>query len=311
MSSDRIATPAPPLVTLLARTSRLNDLLPHLHQHAIDVTGGTCSLLFEHNPRNGALQATSGFGLDALSTEPLTSGPDESATIAAAFTRSTPTLVADADRQAPDLASRLQTQSALLLPLVAGADRVGLLAIGFARPPSESAVTSEAAQVGDAFLGALELFRLRQREELQRDLRDLLAEFSESLSATLNLAAGLDIFCHGASRLFGADRTSVWIHDRRARHLELQASSDPAHVARGARVNADDPLAPASAAMRRSRAEISGHDGDADAATFTVTVPLRGTRRALGTIVFDGARIEPGGELAFLDRADELGRQLS
>ena len=29
-------------------------------------TGGVCSLLFEHNPRNGVLQATSGFGLDAL-----------------------------------------------------------------------------------------------------------------------------------------------------------------------------------------------------------------------------------------------------
>jgi PAS domain S-box-containing protein len=42
-----------------------------------------------------------------------------------------------------------------------------------------------------------------------------------------------------------------------------------------------------------------------------VIVPLRGTRRALGTIVFDGARIEAGGELDFLDRADELGRQLA
>jgi signal transduction histidine kinase len=43
----------------------------------------------------------------------------------------------------------------------------------------------------------------------------------------------------------------------------------------------------------------------------TVTVPLRGTRRALGTIVFDGVRVETGGELDLLDRADELGRQLS
>jgi PAS domain S-box-containing protein len=40
-------------------------------------------------------------------------------------------------------------------------------------------------------------------------------------------------------------------------------------------------------------------------------VPLRGTRRALGAIVFDGVRIEAGGVLDFLDRADELGRQLS
>jgi len=42
-----------------------------------------------------------------------------------------------------------------------------------------------------------------------------------------------------------------------------------------------------------------------------VTVPLRGCRRALGTIVFEGVRVETGGELDLLDRADELGRQLS
>ena len=46
-------------------------------------------------------------------------------------------------------------------------------------------------------------------------------------------------------------------------------------------------------------------------ATRTVTVPLRGCRRALGTIVFDGVRVETGGELDLLNRADELGRQLS
>ena len=56
---------------------------------------------------------------------------------------------------------------------------------------------------------ALELFRLRQNEELQRDLRELLDEFALALGATLNLSAGLEIFCLGAKRLFGADRTSV------------------------------------------------------------------------------------------------------
>src|SRR3989442_796000 len=63
-----------PLVALLARTSRLIDLLPHLHQHAIDVTGGDCSLLFEFNPGNGVMQATSGFGLDELRTDPWSPG---------------------------------------------------------------------------------------------------------------------------------------------------------------------------------------------------------------------------------------------
>jgi PAS domain S-box-containing protein len=61
--------------------------------------------------------------------------------------------------------------------------------------------------------------------------------------------------------------------------------------------------------MRRARADIVARESDA--ATWTVTVPLRGTRRALGTMVFEGVRVEPGSELEVLDRADELGRQLS
>jgi two-component system sensor histidine kinase AtoS len=61
--------------------------------------------------------------------------------------------------------------------------------------------------------------------------------------------------------------------------------------------------------MRGSRAAALHLDGDL--ATAVVTVPLRGYRRALGTIVLDGVRVETGGELDLLDRADELGRQLS
>jgi hypothetical protein len=170
--------------------------------------------------------------------------------------------------------------------LVRGTERVGLLVVGFDTAPASSTVDGDAAEAADVFMAALELFSLRQAAELQRDVRALLDEFSASLSATLSLTAGLDIFCHGANRLFGADRTSVWIHERRARHLMLQASSDPAGVARGIRVGTEDATAPAAMAMRRTRAEIvSQSEGDF---TAMLTVPLRGYRRALGTVVFEG-----------------------
>jgi PAS domain S-box-containing protein len=305
---------APPtLVSLLAHTKRLVDLLPPLHQHALDVTGGSRLLLFEHNPRNGVMQATSGFGLDAFPSEPWAPAPDEAAIVSDAFARGTPLIVTDADRDMPDLASRLHSRAALLLPLGRGDDRIGMVTIGFSGA-APSALRNEVAPMADAFLMAIELTRLRQRDELQRDLRLLLDEFSQSLSATLQLAAGLDIFCHGAKRLFGADRTSVWIHDRRARSLVLRASTDPDQGTTDVQIPADDPLSPAAVAMRRARAEIlSGASGLAieEEATVTVTVPLRGTRRALGTVVFEGVRVEPGGEMDLLDRADELGRQLS
>jgi PAS domain S-box-containing protein len=295
------------LVSLLAHTGNAHDLLPHLHQHALDVTGGSCSLLFQVNPRDGILQATSGFALDTLRTEPFLPGAEEAGSVGGAFDRGAPTLIADAGRQTPDLATRLGTPVALLLPLVRGGERLGLLAVGFAMPPAASDI-GDTVEIGDAFVTALELMRLRQTADLQRDVRELLGEFSASLSATLNLAAGLDIFCHGANRLFAADRTSVWIHDRRARHLMLRASSDPTSVSRGVRISSEDATAPAATAMRGARAEITA---TATEATALVTVPLRGTRRALGAVVFEGVRGETGGELDLLNRADELGRQLS
>src|SRR6185295_14409240 len=74
-----------PLTSLLAHSTTSADLLPHLHQHALDVTGGSRSLLFQYNPRNGALQATSGFGLDALRTDPWLPGLDEATLVADVF----------------------------------------------------------------------------------------------------------------------------------------------------------------------------------------------------------------------------------
>src|SRR6266480_3803293 len=122
---------SPTLVSLLAHTTRLVDLLPTLHQHALDVTGGSRLLLFEHNLRNGVLQATSGFGLDAFPSDPWTPAPREAAIVSDVFARRTPLVVTDADRDMPDLSSRLHARAALLLPLSRGDDRIGMVAIGF------------------------------------------------------------------------------------------------------------------------------------------------------------------------------------
>ena len=279
-------TASRPFVSRLARTPRLVDLLPHLHQHAIDAAGGRCSLLFEHNPRHSVLPATSGSGLDVLRTDPWVPASAEAGVVADVFRRNVPVLVAELEHRMPDLAGRLGAPAAWLLPLENQGQRVGLVAVGLARAPAAVRASDEVAGVADAFLTALEMCRLRRNDGLHRDLRGLLDEFSLCLSSTLNLTAGLDLFCGGVNRLFGADRTAVWLHERRARHLVVQSSSDAGHVALGARVSVQDPEAPAAIAMR-------------------------GCRRALGTIVFEGVPIETGGELDLLDRADELGRQLS
>jgi two-component system NtrC family sensor kinase len=302
--------PGLPLASLLAGAKRLTDVLPQLHQHALDVTGGSCSLLLENNPRNAVLQATSAYGLDELRTDPWQPLDKEAAILLDTFGHRVPTLIPELERQMPELAARLGTPVALLVPLVQGNDRVGLLAIGFADSPTADA-SPGAGHVADAFLATLELFRLRQNEALQRDVRELLEDFTDRVARSMSITTGLDAFCQGANRLFGADRTSVWIHDRRARHLVLEASSDVERGAQGMRISSDDPHAQAAAGLRRVRAELIPGTDDFDASTATVTVPLRGYRRALGAVVFEGVRVETGDELNLLDRADELGRQLS
>jgi signal transduction histidine kinase len=298
---------APSLATLLATAARSADVLPHLHEYAVAVVGGRSSLLFEVNPRNGAMQATSGFGLDTLRTDPWQPGDVERGLVEDTFGQRAATLVTDTERLTPDLCLRLGTPAALLIPLATETERAGLLAVGLETAPTGPLAAT--APLADLFLVSLEWFRFRRRQDLQRDLRDLLDGFTERLSVTLSLGHDLDALCQGARRLFGADRASVWIHDRRARRLVMHASSDATHADAGLDVPADDPLAPAAIVMRRQRAELAPSENDADAST--VLVPLRGTRRALGAIVLDGVRVDPGGELDLLDRAEELGRQLS
>src|SRR5260221_575338 len=84
---------------------------------------------------------------------------------------------AAARRQPPDLAARLDTRAAMLLPLIRRGERVGLLAVGFDQPPSAVDLDASAIEAADAFMTAIELFHLRQAEELQRDVRLLLEEF--------------------------------------------------------------------------------------------------------------------------------------
>ncbi len=289
---------------VVGATSRM-DLLSHLHRQALAATGGTRSLLYERNARTGALRATSAHAVDAIPTEPWMPSKAELDLLADVFARRAPTFVADAGRQAPDLAGALGADALLLLPLRHRREEIGLLVIGL--DPPVGTIATDLSDIADALVTGLELFRLRESEALQRDVRQLLDHFTAILSVTLNLSEGLDAFCEGASRLFGADRTSVWLHDRRARHLVLRASSDPIHVGATMRITADDRTSPAAVAMRREQAELHPSGGD----SALITVPLRGCRRALGTVVLEGVRLETGRELATLDRANELGRQMS
>jgi PAS domain S-box-containing protein len=297
----------------LTGSDRMAELLPLLHQHAVEAAGGSCSILFQFDPGGKRLRATSAFGVDALPLDPWPADPADARVPDIALGEKQPLVLADVGSSAPHLAGCLGTPAAVIVPLLRLQERMGVLAIGCAPPTPDEDVLREVASIGHAFVLALERARSDRDANLQRDLRVLLQDVSRTVSSSLKLAAGLEIFCIGANRLFAADRTSVWLHERRAHDVVLGASSDTAYLAAGGRASTEDALAPAAVALRRSRAEIGPMRGpDArPSATVMVTVPLKGRRRALGAMILEGVRIDPGAELDLLTRADEVGRQLS
>jgi len=304
------------LVRVLAGTDRMADLLPQLHERAVVSAGGTCSVLLQLDPRTNTLRATSGFGLTWLSVEPWLTSRQEAEACERAFARREVVAVPDLRTSMPDLAAHLGCRAALLVPLARLHERLGMLIVGRADAGQPSDGGSAVAVVGDAFVLALERARMERDADLQRELRDLLHAFSRLASSSLKLTSGLETFCRETSRLLAADRASVWLYDRRSRELVLAASSDPQYVATSVRAVSEGSPTPPAVALRRERAEIGemappDADKDEGNALSLVTVPLKGRRRALGTLVFEGLRVDPGGEIDLLDRADEVGRQIS
>ena len=129
--------------------------------------------------------------------------------------------------------------------------------------------------------------------------------FARNVSSSLNLSAALEALSHAGNELFGTRRTSVWVYDRRAWQLALTASSDPVYAATAARVASDDPRAFPARGLRLDRPELlPGHEEP------ILIAPLRGWRRALGTLVIEGTPADLDDE-EFLDLAHDFARQLS
>jgi len=282
----------------------MSELLPELHQQAIQVAGGRSSVLLRLNPRTGLLHGASAAGVERLDPEPWLSDSAGRSAAERAWTEGSPVVLSDL----ATLTARLDSNAAVIVPLLSRTERLGLLIIGVDDVSTADGTRGEIAAVGDLLAVALERGRLQREADLQQDLRELMANLTRAVSSSLHLGASLEIFCDRACRLFSADRVSVWLHDRRARSLELVASSDAADIAARRHVATDDMTVPVSSAMRRSGAEMitSTADGAPD-----VLVPLKGRRRALGTLEITAVRAEPGDEIDLLDRLEEVARQLS
>jgi PAS domain S-box-containing protein len=114
------------------------------------------------------------------------------------------------------------------------------------------------------------------------------------------MSAALKPVVLSANEAFRARRTSVWLYERRSRELSFAAGSSgpPAHPPGPA-----DASSPASRGLRLERAIVLP-----DTDERTIVAPLRATRRALGTVVIEGA---PSGVPDDTELADNVARLLA
>ena len=96
----------------------------------------------------------------------------------------------------------------------------------------------------------------RPESASQPAFRELSRTFWRGISSTHGLGAAIDDVLNAFNTDVGARRSSVWLHDRRARELLLLASSDNAYAAAGHRVAVSNADQPAARGLRLDRPQI-------------------------------------------------------
>jgi C4-dicarboxylate-specific signal transduction histidine kinase len=158
--------------------------------------------------------------------------------------------------------------------------------------------------------------RLEREVRIHKRLQELLLHFSRGVSTNLGLPAALERLAPEIRDLAGARSVEIWLHDRRKSQL-YQAATSEGRTSE-ARVSIDDAGHYAASGLRVDRPKFRGP---------YLVAPLRGWRRALGTLVMERterhsrAAARPAPDAAggaadfdateFLEFARELARQLS
>jgi signal transduction histidine kinase len=298
------------IVGLLAATDHLAELVDALHARAVAACGASVSVLLELEAGSDRLRPTSATGLDDLSTDAWLAGPTDAALVADVLSHGHVRLIAPLNVLSPELTARFCTPAAIMAPVISSGTPIGLLVLGLPQITPAPEWSGAVTQCADGFAVALARARVRQDSALQQGLHDLVVALGRSGEPRLP-ADRLDGFCADVARLFAADRVEVWSHDRKARRLNLAATSNRPHRTRVDHVSTADAANRVALAMRHPRAGLIDTAPDGSTSGVVAVVPLRGQRRALGALMVEGIRVSPGDEARVLDRLDGLGYQLS
>jgi PAS domain S-box-containing protein len=118
---------------------------------------------------------------------------------------------------------------------------------------------------------------------LHRRIQALLLGFSRGISASLSVSGALHALASEVNALFATERVEIWVHNRRARELALAASSDGEQGV-GTVVPTESDSIPA----RGLRLDGPQFTTAAAGRPRMLVAPLRGWRRALGTVILEG-----------------------
>ena len=196
------------------------DLLLQLHDQALRVTGGHASVLLRFDPRTDTLHPVSAAGLNT-NHEPWLADDAGQSAAARVWKSGTPQTFDNL----PLLLARLESPAAVLVPLLSRHEPLGLLVLSVDSARKGRKVQGDLATVGDLVAVALDCARLQRETDLQRDISVLVSDITRAVSSSLHLHASLGIFCERAAPLFSAESVAIWLHDRRARVLNLVAAS--------------------------------------------------------------------------------------
>ncbi|HSC26099.1 MAG TPA: ATP-binding protein [Vicinamibacterales bacterium] len=283
----------------LARGTSPGDLPLELHRELLAATAGRVSVVLERTARTGEYVATSGLGGTAdLQGTWIAS---RAAPLFEGLSASGPALVSLAGLQ--PLAERLEAGRALLVP-IPSARRPTALIVADPRVPDQEALRAADLALIE-FPVALEWSRLARENAFHRALRELSLMVSRGAASAQGLNDALKALVRETNSGFGARRTFVWLLDRRARELSLAATSDPDHAVSPV-AHPVDGDAPPAVGLRLEKPQFVGTD-----AGRVLAVPLRGWRRALGTLLIEGPAASGLDDELLSELAEALGRNVS
>jgi PAS domain S-box-containing protein len=285
------------LARSVAKGARPADLLAEIHGDILATFGATASFVLQRVTRSGDYLASDGAGAAAVAGIRVRGA--EAKAIDAFVGESATTRTLDT---IPTLLARLGPAPIITSGIV-GTRRPACLVV--CSPAISTSELLTALGRGGIELGlALELDRHAREAAFHGRLRELFLGFSMGLS-DLTVAGALEALTRDANQLFGARRTSVWLHDRRARHLTLAASSHPGDSRHAVPIPTTELDAPAARGLRLEQPRILVNPNEQ-----LIIAPLRGWRRALGTLVIEGDLTGFDDE-QLVEFAHELARQLS